>query len=68
MMVVVCPSCRAPIVCPNHLRGTLSVCPNCRRDLRVPSEPMSDEDIERLLRRAKDTEPGRPPCGDTLGD
>jgi len=50
MMLTICPICQAPIVFPNHLCGCADLCPNCRHDLQLPSQPMSDEDVARLVR------------------
>ena len=49
MMLIVCPTCQAPIVFPKHLCGCADLCPNCRQDLHLPSQPMSDEEVACLV-------------------
>ncbi len=51
MLILVCPTCRALVVFPNHQRGTQGRCPACTRPIGVPLEGPSDSELEDLLRR-----------------
>lgn len=68
MTALECPHCHSLVIFPTDLAGKASVCPNCAREIAVPIQPPSDEQLREYLRHISSSDQNQSPREETAPD